>query len=267
MKRILCSLATLLALTVPAQANPFEGKVHLEALPGWRMTDGSHMAAIRLTLAPGWKTYWRAPGDAGIPPLMDFAGSRNLSGVAPLWPTPIVFSQSGMRSVGYKNQVILPLRVLPKTKGKDVRLNARLQIGICNDVCVPVELDFAIALPTDQTRPDGAIAAALADRPATASEARVSHVSCTIAPTADGLSLRAEMRLPRQGGREEVVIETADPQVWVAEAKVTRQGNSLIAATELVHIDGGAFALDRSGLRLTVLGQGGAVDIQGCPAP
>ena len=60
--------------------------VSASVLTGWRMENGHHMAALRITLAPGWKTYWRAPGEAGIPPRFDWTGSDNLSAVTVHWP-------------------------------------------------------------------------------------------------------------------------------------------------------------------------------------
>ncbi|MCX8508161.1 MAG: protein-disulfide reductase DsbD family protein, partial [Rhodobacteraceae bacterium] len=73
-------LSAVLALAAPlAQAQPVpDNLLKAEILPGWRTESGSQMAALRLTMAPGWKTYWRAPGDAGIPPRFDWTGSANL---------------------------------------------------------------------------------------------------------------------------------------------------------------------------------------------
>ncbi len=267
--RITFALAALIGATTLATgavANPYDDMVHLRALPGWRDNAGQHHAALELTLAPGWKTYWRAPGDAGIPPSFDWRGSRNMSDVVINWPVPVVFSQNGMRSVGYKRQLVLPLTVSPKRTDRDIRLHGNLQIGICKDICVPVELDFTVPLNTGETRPDPAIIAAMADRPLTAQEARVGKVTCEIGPAEDGLSLRAEMRMPTMGHREHVVIETNDPLIWVAESESQRHGSKLVAQTTLMHMDGGSFSLDRSGVRITVIGGQQTVDIRGCDA-
>lgn len=262
----LAAICMALAAPAPARANPYSELVRVELLPGWRRADGEHIAALHLTLAEGWKTYWRAPGDAGIPPLFDWSQSRNLRAAMPVWPTPVVFSQNGMRSIGYKRDLVLPLRVTPDRAGREIRLDARLQIGICNDICVPVDLTVTGALP-DGGRPDPRIVSALADIPVPAAEAGVRVTGCTLSPTPDGLRLTARVAMPQAGRAEALVIETADPEVWVAEPRLSRESGTLVAETELMHIDGGAFALDRSGLRLTVLGRGQAVDIRGCPAP
>ncbi|SEP79685.1 protein-disulfide reductase DsbD domain-containing protein [Thalassovita taeanensis] len=266
-KRTLLSLLASFAFAAPAAAtNPYAEMVRLEVLPGWHQANGTHIAALRITLAPGWKTYWRAPGDAGIPPSIRWAGSRNLTNATPQWPTPVVFSQNGMRSVGYKHELILPLVLTPQNVGKPITLKGQLQIGICNDICVPADLSFDLSLPQGATRPDPAIASALASQPFSGDKAGLSAVHCAVSPTADGLLLSADITLPSAGAEEYAVVETADPQVWVAEAETSRTGNRLHVETQLMHVEGGAFALDRSGIRITVLGTRHAVDIQGCPA-
>ena len=259
--------ATLTATAVQAQPDTPAEMVQARVLPGWTAADGSHMAALHLTLAPGWKTYWRAPGDAGIPPAMDLAGSRNLAAVTPVWPTPEVFFQNGLQTVGYDGQLILPLRITPQNAAQPAHIAAQIQIGVCNTICVPVDLTIALDLPTQGSAPhQDLIKAALADQPMTASSARVGEVECTLNPISDGLALTVEIDMPSAGGTETVLIETADPLVWVAETASTRQGGTLTATTELVHVSGQAFALDRSGVRMTVLGTDRAVDIQGCTA-
>lgn len=259
-------LIVLAAMTAPLRADPLDDAIAVRILPGWRAADGSHVAAIEMTLAQGWKTYWRAPGDAGIPPQFDWRGSDNLSGVEVSWPTPRAMMQDGMQTIAYDGRVVLPLRVRPLRAGQAVHLTGALDIGVCKDVCLPVTIDVAQVLPVAATKPDPRIAAALADRPYTAAEAGLGRVACTITPGTDSLRLRAELDLPRAGAREVAVVETDNPLIWVAQAESRRDRGRLIVETELYHVEGRAFALNRGGLRITVLGTSHAVDIRGCPA-
>jgi DsbC/DsbD-like thiol-disulfide interchange protein len=171
-----------------------------------------------------------------------------------------------MRSIGYKRELVLPLKITPARAGRAVDLSAHVQIGICDDICVPAEVRVRGMLPAGG-RPDPRIAAAMADVPVPAAEAGVRDVSCKATPTPEGVRLTARVTLPRAARARALVVETADPQVWVSEPEMTRGQGHLVAVSELVHVDGGAFALDRSGLRLTVLGTRPAIDIRGCPAP
>lgn len=270
MRRITLALAAAMSFVLPfalpaaGQAEEFDSIVTAELRPGWRLANGDHMAALTIQLAPGWKTYWRAPGDAGIPPQFNWRGGQNARGVAVMWPAPEVFHQSGMRSVGYHGTFVLPLRVTVADASRDATLTGVIDIGVCSDVCVPQRLSVTGVLPVAVSTPDSAIAAALANAPFTARDAGVGKVRCVVSPNATGMALRAEIDMPRTGRAEETVIETADPEVWVAEPKTWREGNRLMSETRLVHVNGGPFALDRSGVRITVLGGKMAVDIQGC---
>lgn len=252
----------LAAVTGPL-AQGVDDIISMEVLPGWRTESGAHMAAIRIRLAEGWKTYWRAPGDAGIPPAFDLTGSTNLEHVQFHWPVPDVFFQNGMRSIGYAGDVIVPIEVTPNQSGTAMQLQGDVNLGVCRDICAPVQLTLNAELPVTGAR-DVAIVTALVDRPLSESEANVTHVTCRIEPISDGLRLTADIDMPSTGHREHTVIEAGDPQVWVSEPTTTRHGDHLTASADLVHVRGGGFALDRSQVRITVLGSERAVDIQGC---
>ncbi len=258
-------LAPLCALVLPAMATAqsFDNVVQADVLPGWRNADGTHMAGLRITLNPGWKTYWRSPGDAGIPPQISWKGSRNARDITVSWPTPDVFYENGMRSIGYSEELVLPVRIDPKQSGKPVRLKAVLDIGVCRDICVPQRLHIEGDLAVPGAR-DARIVASIVDQPLSAEEAGVGKVTCTLAPSNQGIKLKAKIKMPRSGSSEVAVIETANPEIWVAEGTTTRSGDTLIAETEMMHVSDASFLINRSDLRFTVLSDGEAVDIRGC---
>ncbi|UWR27033.1 hypothetical protein K3757_03600 [Sulfitobacter sp. S223] len=256
---------TLFALVSPAAAeDPVGLPVTAHLIDGWQQADGTRISAIQLTLAPGWKTYWRAPGDAGIPPEFSWKGSRNLRGVSVSWPTPKVFEQNGMRSVGYSNQVVLPLAIAPKQAGTPIDINLHMDIGVCKDICVPQTLSLSGTLDAKGSAPVASIAAALAEQPYTASESGAKGVTCALSPSEDGLKITAKLALPSTGGPEHVVIEAGRPDIWVSEPVTSRSGNILTASAEMVSNGASGFAIDRSAIRFTVLGSSHAVDLRGC---
>lgn len=259
--RTFLTATIFLACSLSATA---QDMVSLEILPGWREADGTHMAGLRVSLEPGWKTYWRAPGDAGIPPQFNWTGARNMEAVSFHWPVPNVFMTNGMRTIGYQDQVIIPMRVTPKETG-EILMKGSVQIGVCEEICVPVTLDFDEALPAVGA-PDGAIRAALSDRPHNEVEASVASVVCKVDPIADGLRVTASIAMPALGSGEFAVFETPDPAIWISEATTRRDGRMLTAAADMVSPSGKPFALDRGDVRITVLAAGQAVDIRGCTA-
>ena len=254
------------SLALPAQAMTQDEVLQAGLLPGWRMASGHHMAGLSLDLAPGWKTYWRSPGEAGIPPEFDWSGSENVKSVRVLWPSPVVFHTNGMQTVGYKGGVVLPLEVMPIDPGQPMMLKARVDMGICKDVCVPAVIEVQADL-SDPGADQGEIRAALQAQPTSSGQAGVGRVSCIVEPIADGLRLTATFEIAAQGRDEVVVFEPADRSIWVAEAVTSRQAGVLTSVTEVVAASGAPFVLDRSSLRLTVLGGARAVEIDGCPAP
>lgn len=267
-KTLLPRLAALLmALIAPFSALAGGGYgdiAEAEILTGWRGADGTHIAALRIRLKDGWKTYWRAPGDAGIPPIFDWDSSGNLSEAHITWPTPTIFSLNGMRSIGYRNEVILPIALHPKRDGQPIKLRGALDIGVCRDICVPQRLKVRATLPAVSTKRDPRIAAALAARPFSEREAGLRDIRCRIAPTSKGLALSLEIDMPSAGTPEATVVETGLPGVWVSEPETRRSGGTLFAQTRLEHVAGDAFMLDRSALRVTIIGNKHAVDIHGC---
>lgn len=237
-----------------------------ELLPGWRSPDGRHFAALQITLAQGWKTYWRSPGEAGIPPLLDFTGSDNLGAVRLHWPSPVVFDINGLQTIGYHDRLILPIEITPAREGAPVDLRLNVDMGVCRDICVPARLDLQALLPP-QGRPDPAIRAAMAAGPRPGDAAGLIDIACKLTPIRDGLSLTTRITLPAQGGDEAVVIEPADGAIWVSQTVTSRAGGVLTAQADLVPPSGAPFALDRSTMRVTVVGTRGAVEVMGCPAP
>ncbi|SEM76342.1 Thiol-disulfide interchange protein, contains DsbC and DsbD domains [Loktanella fryxellensis] len=260
MNRIPTLLAATLLLTAPpvlAQSGSEVARVTV--LPGYVTEGGTHMAALRVTLAPGWKTYWRSPGDAGIPPLISLSGG-NVATAAFHWPTPDVFDQNGMRSIGYHDSLVLPVEVTALDGGTGpLRLTGTMDIGVCQDICIPAQLRFDGDLTPGPRDP--AIIGALLDQPQVAG-----HATCRVTPQADGVRLDATLTLPPTGGAEALVIEAGDPQIWVSEPVIARQGGTLTATATMTRGSGQAIAFDRGAVRFTVLGQDRATEVRGCTA-
>jgi DsbC/DsbD-like thiol-disulfide interchange protein len=257
-------LALLALITSPAHAFTQDDVLQASLLPGWVTEQGTHMAALELVLAPGWKTYWRSPGDAGIPPQFDWSGSANVGAVRYHWPAPVVFDTNGVRSIGYHDVLVLPVEITPVDPGQPITLQAKVDLGVCNDICIPATIDVAVDLPVAGV-PNPTISRALREMPGDAAAAGLTAIRCRVDAIDDGMRVTAEMTLPPQGTTEAVVLEAGLPGVWVSEAQVTRDDGTLTATADMVAQSGAPFALDRSAITLTVIGDSKAVEIRGCP--
>lgn len=247
-----------------ADAQVADDIVAVSVQPGWQTESGSWMAALHFTLSPGWKTYWRAPGDAGIPPVFHWDGSENVAAISILWPVPQIFDQAGMRSIGYHDTLVLPLEIWPRVDGEVPVLAGSVDMGVCQDICVPVTIDFAAPIAAQGTARNPQIMAALIDQPLDAEEAGVTRVTCQIETAARGMQVTGRITMPALGGAEAVVIETGNPALWVSEARSTREGDVLTAVATVIPPRGSSMLLERSSIRFTVLADGRAVDIRGC---
>jgi len=132
-----------------------------------RLLAGSRSGAVLLggiafQLQPGWKTYWRTPGDSGVPPRFDFSKSENIEAVTVMWPAPLKFDDgAGGVSLGYHDQTVLPLRIVPKSADKPVTLRAAISYAVCEKICIPVEANAELAFNSVASTEDSALFAAL----------------------------------------------------------------------------------------------------------
>src|SRR6516165_8514203 len=157
-------LLSLFAPNARAQdASPWQEDAHSAV----RLLAGSRSGAVLLggiavQLKPGWHTYWRTPGDSGVPPRFDFSKSDNVEAVTVLWPAPKKFDDgAGGISLGYHDQVVLPLRIVPKSADKPVTLRANVNYAVCEKLCIPVEANVELAFNSVASTEDGALSAAL----------------------------------------------------------------------------------------------------------
>src|SRR3954471_21276207 len=98
------------------------------------------LGGVAIQLQPGWKTYWRTPGDSGVPPRFDFSKSDNVEAVTVLWPAPRKFDDgAGGFSFGYTQQLVLPLRIVAKNADRPVTLRAAINYAVCEKICIPVD--------------------------------------------------------------------------------------------------------------------------------
>ena len=132
-----------------------------------RLLAGSRSGAVLLggiafQLQSGWKTYWRNPGDSGVPPRFDFSKSDNIEAVTVLWPAPTRFPDgAGGTSLGYQKQVVLPLRIAVKNPDKPVTLRATINYAVCEKICIPVEANAELAFTSVASTEDSGLFAAL----------------------------------------------------------------------------------------------------------
>jgi DsbC/DsbD-like thiol-disulfide interchange protein len=147
-----------------ADASSWDGDARsaVRLVAGGVASPGSEVlrAGIEIRLAAGWKTYWRYPGDSGVPPAFDFSNSENVKSVAILWPAPHRFTDDSGASIGYKVDVMLPLHVVPQNPKRPVTLRLAIDYAVCEKLCVPAKGAAKLDLARTPSPNDAALAAA-----------------------------------------------------------------------------------------------------------
>ena len=180
-RRALLTGIALAAAACPAAAGPAASAWSRDTKSALRLIAGGfdgtvHRAGVHITLDPGTKTYWRTPGDSGVPPSFDWSASDNVADVAVSWPAPLRFPDGAGYSIGYKTGVVFPVRVTPREAGRPVRLALKLDYAVCDQICIPAKGEASLFLSAGRADPE--VAGLLAGF-----EARVPR------PAAEGLGL------------------------------------------------------------------------------
>jgi len=234
-----------LTMIIPAQAADLasdwgstpRGKVRLIAVPG---PDGAVRLGLDFQLAEGWKIYWRAPGDAGLPPDIDWSGSTNLKLGTISWPVPERFVFAGLQTFGYEGEVVLPVAAQRVAEADALSLKASVDFLTCGSLCVPNRVDLALTIPPDAAGP-GPYAALLdrftADVPNTGAASGIA-IDKVIATSSgkDGVLLVSLHAVPPLD-RPDILVEGAGDLAFLAPEK-TEGALRLVAPGEAKAIAG-----------------------------
>jgi DsbC/DsbD-like thiol-disulfide interchange protein len=208
-KAFLAAVLFCLGGSVPAMAqdaSAWQREAHAEA----RLIAGTALktpqaallrAGVEIRLDPGWKTYWRYPGDTGVPPTFDFSGSQNVTSAAVEWPAPEQFSDgAGGHSIGYTGDVILPLKVRQADVSRPSTLHLALNYAICGTLCVPAKAMLELALTGHS-----------AEEPLLEKAAHLVPERVALGTRASsGLGIRS-VQLASAGGQERVIVDLTAP--------------------------------------------------------
>src|ERR1700678_482642 len=136
------ALAAVLSLVVPAAPAFAADALAADWAPAAKsqarlIAGGGNLAGFEIALSPGAITYWRDPGDAGLPPTLDFSGSDNGASVEPEFPAPKRIKEAdGGEAFGYDGSVVFPLRVKPRDPTKPATLKLNADFAVCEKVCL-----------------------------------------------------------------------------------------------------------------------------------
>ena len=177
-------------------------------------------AGVQLRMDSGWKTYWRNPGDSGVPPTFDWSGSKNLKSAEVLYPAPHRFADADGTAIGYDNDVVFPVKITPERSGEPVELALTFDYGLCKDLCIPNEVTLGVSLPPDLGKGDALLietALARVPKPAQADALpRIARITTELDGPAPGLDIEALFPVGASG--TDLFVDNPDVLVPVPKA-------------------------------------------------
>ena len=232
------------------EAIPYESLAQAAAIGGGLDSAGEALLGIDIRLHEGWKTYWRLPWESGLPPLLDWSGSRNLQSAQALWPAPQRFEDAGGAYFGYQDRLVLPVAVRAEDKIRAVHAQLLLRYAVCKHVCIPLEERFSWEIPAPGAEaPDGsepatpeALQQALQRLPSEASETARFLDARLVGEDGESPSLEVRLLLAETPG-----ATNAGDSFLLVEAPAPRLfGRERLLETAAASTEGSAFAPDAS---------------------
>lgn len=145
-KRLAALTLTLLTLGTAAWAqeaavSPWSKSTHssMRLIAGATAASGKQRVGVEIVMMPGYKTYWRSPGDSGVPPVFDWSGSANVGGLDVRWPAPERFEEANGSGIGYVSEIVVPVSVQPIDPTRPVTVALKLDYAVCDKICVPAK--------------------------------------------------------------------------------------------------------------------------------
>lgn len=266
MKKIMILLVLLFNIVGSSvfSQSPIIGLKSVDIIRGWRQSDDIHIAAINIKLEDGWKTYWRVPGIGGIAPILNWEKSKNIKNISQIWPTPNIYNEYGLQTIGYKNELLLPLQIQPIDKKQPIHLSITIDFGICSDVCVPIQTSVEERLPERTSIGKKNILDTLEKAILSGNKSPFKIVKCNIVPIKDGFEVNAFFEGLASFDKDTLgVVEYPVKQNGWINQKASLISSNQLSVHAIVYNKSIHF-IDRSDLTLTIFTKNKAFEFDGC---
>ena len=256
-------LTVLLLFIVSTSIALGDGLKKIEILGGWEQSDGSIVYGLKISLNEGWKTYWHTPGPFGFKPQFDFEGSLNIINLNVLWPSPKIFGSSSFETIGYENEVILPIAIKAEVDSDPINLKIKGSIGICYDVCMPIEFEAQSGLKIISKEINTDLLAALANLPLSPSDLGKKNARCSITFSPTGFKIEADIPYLKKASSS-IFFSIMDyrSELSIEQPKLYNPGKTLYAVGEWR--DKTNLKINGDLITITQLDEGQVIEQKGC---
>ena len=254
-------LGILISGSLVAHSNGF---VSAKITDGLILKDQKPIFGLEINLEKNWKTYWRLPGKIGLKPIFNFNKSENIISAEIIWPTPIIFGDPDLWSIGYKESVTLPIKITPIDNSKPIRLEIEAYIGICEDVCIPYAFDISHSAVSGQNQDNHKILGAILSAPIKSNETGIQLPECVIRN--DELTLKFNQKNVHRGleNIDLFVIEVGSSVFFVKSKKSNIFNDRIVVSTEKDLKQELPKVISRDKIRTTIIGSNQSLEFLGC---
>lgn len=263
--RVLAPIAICLLAVGADSATAAEGawadgvKASVRLIAAGNAPDGRLSAGIEIVMPPGWHTYWRTPGDAGIAPAFDFSASLNVADVAVSFPVPTRLDDGFSVTNVYVDRVVLPLAVTVADPAKPVDLSVTLELGVCAEICVPDSVTAVVSIPTEENDPAAAeiLATASALVPSPAEPGAFAVESAARDGGTDKRPVYRFAATVPDAASADIFVE--GPENWSAYLPVREGGGTAVWTVKFSRLGSGV-SVDNATFRVTLVSAGRAIE-------
>jgi suppressor for copper-sensitivity B len=212
---------------------------------------------LQFRMEKDWKVYWRSPGDAGFPPRLDWSGSRNFKDAEISWPAPSRFSVLGFETVGYHDEVILPIAVRLTKPGAPASFWLAVDFLTCAEICVPANAKLLLDLPAGRAQPSefaGEIARYAARVPGDGARAALAIDRVGAGGTKEKPTLEIAARAERPFAHPDVFVEGPQKlRFGPPQAMLTGGGRHVLLSVPVSAVAGAETKLSGETVTLTLV--------------
>lgn len=250
--------AVLLSVSAPAHAGDQPTREFSSPYTSLRLMNAGEQAGVwhsgvHITMQKGWKTYWRVPGDGGVPPSFDWSGSENVATTKVMMPLPHRFTDENGEGIGYKTEVVFPVDVKPQDPSRPAMLDLKIFYAVCNDICVPVQAQVKVGIDasTVSVADKFRLRVARAAVPVETGADRLAVTSLRQVEVGDKFALEVSLKGIRSPADADIFVEAAGNSYFRKPEMVSRSGDT---GTWRIAVDnyGDAVSLAGKTVRLTI---------------
>jgi DsbC/DsbD-like thiol-disulfide interchange protein len=240
--------------------------VSVEYIHGWTENNYDIQGAIHFRLSPGWKTYWKNPGPLGVRPIFDWTQSHNIEKIEFLWPTPEIFEQYGVRTIGYKDYLTIPIKIIKINPVENLELKMNIEFGVCSDICLLKKAKIDIPeVPIGSPKNSKLINDAINSVPSKVIDQTISQYACVIQISDDNIILTFTAQLLQEPtAKPAMILEYTIAGLYPQDQKTTVKEQEISVEASLTNISNTMGIIERDQIRAILIMNDKGFQLNGC---